>query len=390
MLIVPTLGQGGMERVCVNTARLLEPYYEPIIVVFNGADTAFDIEGLNIIDIRRGARSGWLAKLINIVIRTMKLKKLKRDLKPIFAYSFGPTANIVNSLSKTNETKVWVSLRNYIDIHETQKIKLFIKKADMITTCSEELTKALKDIFHYTKAVTIYNPYNIPEIKRIAALGEPLLPWDDAELGSNVLISMGRDDDLKGFWHTIKVFYLVHQVFPDAKLIIVGALLAEYSKLLDDLGISQSVHITGPQKEPYCYLKKGTVYLLNSNNEGFPNALAEAMIMGMAVVACDCPTGPAEILLKSCPAESERQKIYHEKSVIWGEYGILVPNMDKAKNLDASVITQEERNMADVVIKLLSDSELLNAYKKVAGERIMCFTSESYTEHFIAPFTQSH
>jgi len=383
MLIVPNLHQGGMERVCINTARLLEPYYEPVIVVFDSSDTAFDIEGLNIIDIRRGARSGWFAKLVNIVIRSMKLKKLKRTHKPVFAYSFGPTANIVNSLSKTNETKAWVSLRNYIDIDETQKIKLFIKRADMITTCSQELTKALKDIFNYTKAVTIYNPYDITEIKRIAAANEPMLPWNETELGSNVLISMGRDDDLKGFWHTIKVFYLVHQAFPDAKLIIIGAMLAEYDKLLADLGINEAVHITGPQKEPYCYLKKGTVYLLNSNNEGFPNALVEAMIMGMAAVACDCPTGPAEILLEPYPAESERHKIYQKKSAIWGEYGILVPNMDKVKNLDADTITKEEQDMAEIVIKLLLEPDLLNKYQEAAKKRAEDFSCVDYVNKIL-------
>ena len=35
MLIVPMLHQGGFERVCVATARLLEPFYEVYIVIFS-------------------------------------------------------------------------------------------------------------------------------------------------------------------------------------------------------------------------------------------------------------------------------------------------------------------------------------------------------------------
>ena len=51
MLIVPMLHQGGFERVCVATARLLEPYYEVYIVIFSAADIAYDIRGLHVIDI---------------------------------------------------------------------------------------------------------------------------------------------------------------------------------------------------------------------------------------------------------------------------------------------------------------------------------------------------
>ena len=51
MLIVPMLHQGGFERVCVATARLLEPFYEVYIVIFSARDIAYDIRGLHVIDL---------------------------------------------------------------------------------------------------------------------------------------------------------------------------------------------------------------------------------------------------------------------------------------------------------------------------------------------------
>ena len=51
MLIVPMLHQGGFERVCVATARLLESYHEVYIVIFSAMDIAYDIRGLHVIDI---------------------------------------------------------------------------------------------------------------------------------------------------------------------------------------------------------------------------------------------------------------------------------------------------------------------------------------------------
>ena len=46
MLISPMLHQGGFERICVLTARLLAHSYQVMIVVFFFFFIAFDISGL--------------------------------------------------------------------------------------------------------------------------------------------------------------------------------------------------------------------------------------------------------------------------------------------------------------------------------------------------------
>ena len=56
MLIVPMLHQGGFERVCVMTARLLEPYYDVCIVLFDSRDIAYDIRGLQVVDLHMGLK----------------------------------------------------------------------------------------------------------------------------------------------------------------------------------------------------------------------------------------------------------------------------------------------------------------------------------------------
>ena len=132
MLISPMLHQGGFERVCITTARLLEPYFDITIVIFDSADIAYDVEGLTIIDIQLGVRRGKLQKLLNIVRRSLKVRGLKKRMRPAIVYSFGPTANMVNAFSRTGREKVWLGLRNYTDVEETAKIKLFVRLADLI------------------------------------------------------------------------------------------------------------------------------------------------------------------------------------------------------------------------------------------------------------------
>ena len=100
MLITPMLHQGGFERICVLTARLLqERGYQVVIVVFSMEDIAFDISGLTVIDLKLKARKSKLGKIINIFKRCLKLSVLQRKLRTDVSYSFGMTANIANALS---------------------------------------------------------------------------------------------------------------------------------------------------------------------------------------------------------------------------------------------------------------------------------------------------
>lgn len=383
MLISPMLHQGGFERVCITTARLMEPYFDVTIVIFNSANIAYDVEGLHIIDIQMGVKKGTLQKIWNIVRRSAKVRQLKKQMKPDIAYSFGPTANMVNAFSKTGKEKVWLGLRNYTDVEERLKIKLFTRRADLMVCCSQTIEKVLEEQFHFHKTATLYNLYDVKAIQEKAKQQEPELPWGEKdEKGRKIrcMISMGRDDDMKGFWHMLKVFSLVHEKMPQVRLILMGAGSFDYyRKLAEDLNITDAIYFAGMQREPYQYLKKGEIYLLTSLNEGFPNALVEGMSLGLAAVSTNCMTGPAEILLE----DGNASLLEKQETVIYGEYGILVPVMSKERDLDAGHILAEERNMADIVLGLLEDDQKLEAYQNAAMGRAQCFTYEKYVEKFL-------
>lgn len=390
MLISPMLHQGGFERVCITTARLMEPYFDVTIVIFNSANIAYDVEGLHIIDIQMGVKKGTLQKLWNIVRRSAKVRQLKKQMKPDIAYSFGPTANMVNAFSKTGKEKVWLGLRNYTDVEERLKIKLFTRRADLMVCCSQTIEKVLEEQFHFHKTATLYNLYDVKAIQEKAKQQEPELPWGEKdEKGRKIrcMVSMGRDDDMKGFWHMLKVFSLVHEKMPQVRLILMGAGSFDYyRKLAEHLNITDAIYFAGMQREPYQYLKKGEIYLLTSLNEGFPNALVEGMSLGLAAVSTNCMTGPAEILLEDGNAsllEKQEKEGKKAETVIYGEYGILVPVMSKERDLDAGHILAEERNMADIVLGLLEDDQKLEAYQNAAMERAQCFTYEKYVEKFL-------
>jgi glycosyltransferase involved in cell wall biosynthesis len=62
------------------------------------------------------------------------------------------------------------------------------------------------------------------------------------------------------------------------------------------LGIADDVAFPGFVDNPYCWLSRARLFALSSRVEGFGMVLAEALALGVPVVATDCPSGPREIL----------------------------------------------------------------------------------------------
>ena len=79
------------------------------------------------------------------------------------------------------------------------------------------------------------------------------------------------------------------------------------------------------------------MFVLSSNFEGMPNAVAEAFAVGAVVVSTDCPSGGARMLVRD------------------GETGLLVPVKDAEK-------------MADAMLRILADAELENRLRSNAYE----------------------
>lgn len=356
LLIVPALHQGGFEKVCVATARLLQPYYEVIIAVFDSVDIAYDIKGIPVADLRLPSRPSKVGKVINVIKRGLKLRVLKKKEHIDISYSFGPTANFANIVSGGRESK-WLGIRSYMDMSNPKQIKLFCRCADKVICCSDTICREVQNQYHCNKAVTLNNPFDLQEVKTLSKQSKAELPWNEGR----ILISMGREDVVKGYWHLLKSFSLVHEKLPDTKLMIIGqGEFQAYRKLAHELGVDDAVYFTGLKKNPYPYLKKGSLYVLTSYYEGFPNALVESMAMGLPVIATDCMTGPREILED--------------------KYGILIPNMSQREDLNPKSISEEEKNLAQEIVTLLEDRNKMEHYREMALKRAGEYTAESYID----------
>lgn len=372
MLIVPMLHQGGFERICALTAKLLKDKHDVYLVIFSDKDMIYDVTGVNLINLDLGAVDSKVGKIINVVKRVRQLKKLKRKLAIDISYSFGLTANLANALSKCQDA-VWVGIRGYGALQEEKKMQLFCKKADMVVSCTKVMDEDINARFAPKASATLYNPCNLEEIKKLAA--EPVEKQFEEFLQrpGKLIVSMGREDDLKCFWHLIKSFSLLKKELPDARLMIIGeGEYVEYRKLAADLGIDEDILFTGVQKNPFALLAKADVYALTSETEGFPNALIEAMACGLPCVSVNCKTGPAEILNEDFEKCSRQDQVYE------GDYGVITPVFVGEKDLQPENFTKEEEIFAKELKKILSYEERFFYYKEKAPKRAADFGMEAY------------
>jgi glycosyltransferase involved in cell wall biosynthesis len=145
------------------------------------------------------------------------------------------------------------------------------------------------------KIQVIYNPVFADEM--VERSREPLdHPWF-AEGEPPVILAVGRLHHQKGFDVLLNAFGAVLAEEP-CRLIILGE-GGERDRLerqAHELGIASHVQFPGFVKNPYAYMSHSALFVLSSRWEGLPGALIEAMACGCAVVATDCPSGPAEII----------------------------------------------------------------------------------------------
>ena len=113
-----------------------------------------------------------------------------------------------------------------------------------------------------------------------------------------VIACVGRLTAQKGFDYAIRIFRIVQNKIPMARLIIVGD-GPEKEALMDltrSLALFDNVSFVSRMDDLTSIYVTSTILLFPSRYEGFPNVLAEAMAHGLPAVAFDCLTGPADLI----------------------------------------------------------------------------------------------
>lgn len=387
--VIPTLRDGGAERVLSNMSINLDDNIDQRILVWDANDIDYPYKG-ELVDLDLPYSSNLIIKLNNVIKRVFAVKKYKKEnnIKTTISHLEGP--NIVNILSKVND-KVIVCIHNF-QSREKQGLKgnmykvlmkKLYNKADLIVCVSENIKLDLIEKFNLNedKIKVIYNPF---DIKKIETLMDEELEDEYKEIFEKpVVISVGRLTNQKAQWNLIKSFVKVKESIPECNLVILGQGELEHSlkELTNKLGLDDSVFFLGFQKNPFKFISKAKVFALTSLYEGFPMCLAEAMACKTAVISVDCKSGPRELLAPSSDILSESKKVEFE------EFGVLCPEFNvNLENMNEYSESGAEEMFADGIIKLLKDDELRIKYTEIAKHRVNNFDVEKILETWEAIF----
>lgn len=176
-------------------------------------------------------------------------------------------------------------------------IRLLYPRIDRIIAVSQGVAEDTARVARMPRSriTVIRNPVITPELHAGAAAACPH-PWL-APGAPPVVLAAGRLQRQKDFPTLIRALARVRAV-SDCRLIILGegASRSKLETLISECDLDGVVALPGFQSNPYAFLARADLFVLSSAWEGSPNVLTEAMALGIAVVATDCPSGPAEIL----------------------------------------------------------------------------------------------
>jgi glycosyltransferase involved in cell wall biosynthesis len=112
------------------------------------------------------------------------------------------------------------------------------------------------------------------------------------------LLAIGRLSPEKGFDILLRAFSSLRLKFPGADLTIVGEGPEEtvLKTIRRSLHLEASVHFPGYVLHPESYFPGATLFVLSSRQEGLPNALLEAAVGGLPIVALPSSDGVAHLL----------------------------------------------------------------------------------------------
>ena len=176
-------------------------------------------------------------------------------------------------------------------VNQSKKDKLYRriveKRADKIVFQTDG-AKACYSKKVQDKSCVILNPLDLTRI-----------PEYDFKQTRPEIVTVGRLEPQKNQKILIEAFSKVKDMFPEYCLKIYGSgqLENQLKEQIERLNLSERVFLMGNSTSVLQDIKTARLFVLTSDFEGLPNALIEAMAMGMPCISTDCSPGGARMLI---------------------------------------------------------------------------------------------
>ena len=292
------LERGGAERVVsVLAGQFAEWGYEVYIATEWQGEDEYTIDSrITRVHVGLAGKQENYGRFGKFFARIINLRKFLKKTEPDIVIAFARKANY-RALTATIGTKIPVIISTRIAPvgcydHLTDKIQipiLFRRAAGCVFQTQEQ--KEFFPKFIRDKSRIILNPIDSKFI------GNPF-PSQREKL----VVHSGRIVDFKNQEMLIRAFLEVHKKHPDYTLKIFGADAKDGTweklvALIEENNAEDYVKLMGSSSQLEKDMITGAVAAFSSNEEGMPNAMLEAMALGLPVVATDCPPGGPRMVI---------------------------------------------------------------------------------------------
>lgn len=172
-----------------------------------------------------------------------------------------------------------------------------LRGAEAVICISDGLVPSARSVGVAEGAVrVVLNGVDVEGIR--AAAARPGAPVVEAGGAGPLVVGVGRLSTQKGFDVLVRAHAraLADGAPPHRVLVLgEGELRPELEDLVRQLGVQGSVSLPG-FADPLPTLSRADLFCLPSRWEGFGQSLAEALLLGVPVIAADCVSGPREQL----------------------------------------------------------------------------------------------
>ncbi len=288
LLVIPTLKQGGAERVMsVLSNNWSKKGYEVHLILLKEENEIF----YNI------SKEVYIHYLINNDNSFKKLekfflfyrmRKIILKIQPDSVLSFLTQYNILTIIAtiRTN-IPVFVSDRNNLK----RKIPILY---EFFRRYTYKYANGIIAQTELAKEILAKKTGN----KNIKVIKNPLdFPFSFKNKKEKIILNMGRLVEEKGHKYLIESFSKIEN--NEWKLVILGEgeLRTKIESQIKLLKLEKRVVLMGSVKDIGKWLSKSSIFAFTSISEGFPNSLVEAMSYGLPCVAFDCDAGPRDIII---------------------------------------------------------------------------------------------
>ena len=296
LFLVSHLKSGGAERTVAYLSKYLANQDELDVSILSISDEIFYTVDPNVKLVTLGLQSGSsnpVQKVLRAIKRKQLIYKYLKDYRPdvVFCMMASATKYIMRAIKKKRRFTLITSER--INPAAVTDPKLLQLKNQIFSLSDGIVFQTIRAKEFYSpeiqeKGTVIYNAvgnelvYQVPEtVKRV-----------------NKISAIGRLSDQKDYPTLFRAFQTVLKSHPDFILEIFGdgPLEATLKALAEEMGISEQIVFKGACKDAILQAANSACYVMSSLFEGMPNALMEAMAVGLPCVSTDCPNGPAELI----------------------------------------------------------------------------------------------